>query len=142
VAFAVTYSDGTTGTVASTVSAVLNSFATNLLPNCTAGSTSTTPTFTWTYPSNPTNYTYQFNLCCSNNGTIWQIPGNNSNSNGFSISQIPMPAGLAWDTAGDSEDGNSLANIPSLTLGTNYTWQIQVSDSNGNQAVTMVGYQP
>jgi hypothetical protein len=144
--FAVTYSDGTTGMLTATVSAVLNAFATNLLPNCNTGctstSTSTTPTFTWTYPSNPTNYTYQFNLCCSSNGTIWQIPGNNSNSNGFSSSQIPMPAGLAWDTAGDSEDGNSPASITSLTLGTNYSWRIQVSDSNGNQAVTSVGYQP
>jgi hypothetical protein len=140
--FDIVYSDGTPGTLTATVSAVLTSFATNLTPNCTAGctSTSTTPTFAWTYPSNPTNYTYQFHLYEPN--TIWQIPGNNSNSNGFPSSQIPMPAGLVWDTAGDSADGNSPVSIPSLATTTNYSWQITVTDINGNQATTQVNYQP
>ena len=146
--FNVTYSDGTTGTTTGTVTGVLTSaaFATNLLPNCTSGctSTSTTPTFTWTYPSNPTNYTYQFSLCCSSNSNIWQIPGNNSNSNGFTSSQIPMPAGIPWSTTTDplgTNDGNG-ASIPNLSTTTNYTWQITTTDSNNNQATVQVNYQP
>jgi hypothetical protein len=141
--FDVVYSDKSTGTVTATVSAVLTNFATNLLPNCTTTctDTSTTPTFTWTYPSNPTNYTYQFNLY-GTNGTIWQVPGNNSKSNGFPSSQIPMPAGLVWDTVGDSADGNSPVSITSLATTTNYSWSITVKDSNDNQATTQVNYQP
>ena len=72
--FSVTYSDTTTATVTATVSAVLNVFPTNLSPQ-TGTSTSTTPTFSWSYPANPGNYTYQFILCCSSNSDIWDIPG-------------------------------------------------------------------
>jgi len=142
--FNVTYSDGSTGTLTATVSNVLGAtaFATNLAPQ-TGTSTSTTPTFTWSYPSNPpSGATYSFQLSASNGGTIWQIPGNNSNSNGFPSSQIPMPSGLVWDTVGDSADGDSPANITSLTLGTNYSWQLTTEDSNGNQATVQVNYQP
>jgi hypothetical protein len=36
----------------------------------------------------------------------------------------------------------NLPSVTALTLGTNYNWQIQVQDSNGNSAVTQVQYQP
>jgi len=136
--FNVTYSDGTTGTLTATVTGVLTAFATNLLPNCTIActSTSTTPTFTWTDPANAGNYTYQFDLNNSNGNTIWQIPGNNSNTNGFSSSTTS----ITWGT--DPTGGGSTPSIPNLVLGTNYQWQIQLSDSNGNQATTQVSYQP
>jgi hypothetical protein len=142
--FNITYSDATTGTATATVTAVLTSFATNLSPT-TGISTSQKPTFTWTYPSDPTSqYVYQFNLCCSSTGNVWQIPGNNSNTNGFTSSQIPMPTGIPWNT--DPTGSNSLPVSPyganGLTLGTTYTWQIQVQDSNGNTAVQQVTYQP
>jgi hypothetical protein len=136
--FNVTYSDGTTGTLTATVTGVLSAFATNLLPNCTTActSTSTTPTFTWTDPANASNYTYQFYLSSNNGGTIWQIPGNNSNTNGFSNSITS----ITWGT--DPTGGGSTPTIPNLVLGTSYQWQIQLQDSNGNQATTQVNYQP
>jgi large repetitive protein len=136
--FTVTYSDGTTGTVSGTVTAVLNAFATNLLPACTAScsSTSTTPTFTWIDPANASDYVYQFNMNDTNGNTIWQIPGNNSNSNGFSSSITS----ITWGT--DPTGGGSTPSISSLVSGTTYQWQIQVQDSNGNQATTQVTYQP
>ncbi len=136
--FHVTYSDGTTSTAVSTVTAVLgnSALATNLAPQQT-NSTSTTPTFTWTYPSAASSYIYSFYVCCGTNGNIWQIPGNNSNTNGFTNSQIP--GSLTWGT--DPTDSN---NTPStgLTTGTTYDWSIQSQDTNGNSAQNSVWYQP
>lgn len=131
--FNVTYSDGTTGTLTGTVTTVLNAFATNLSPT-TGVSTSTTPTFTWTDPANASNYTYQFSICCYNN-TIWQVPGQNSNSNGFSSSITSLTWGV------DPTDGSNTPTT-SLSTGTTYSWQIQVQDTNGNSATTQVNYQP
>src|SRR5205807_2301360 len=113
----------------------LNAFATSLDPQIGI-SVSTTPTFTWTDPINASSYTYQFNMNDSNGNTIWQIPGSNSNSNGFTSSTTS----ITWGT--DPTGGGSTPSIGSLTLGTNYSWQIQVQDNNGNSAVTQVQYQP
>jgi len=135
--FNVTYSDGTTGTLTATVTGVLTAFATNLAPT-TGTSVSTTPTFTWTDPANASNYTYQFSLCCYNNSNIWQIPGDNSNSGGFSSSITSVP----WSTTVDPTGATNPPSVTSLTLGTVYTWQIQLQDSNGNQTTTQVNYQP
>ncbi len=134
-AFNVTYSDLTTATVNATVSAVLNSFATSLSPQ-TGTSTSVQPTFSWTNPANASSYTYTFSLCCSNNSDIWDIPGQNANSNGFSSSITSIP----WGT--DPTGGGSTPSVGSLTLGTVYSWNIQVQDSSGNSAQTQVQYQP
>ncbi|MGB6974974.1 MAG: putative Ig domain-containing protein [Terracidiphilus sp.] len=136
--FHVTYSDGTTANVTGTVTAVLgtSALATSLEPEQT-DSTSTTPTFTWTYPTNASSYTYSFYICCGSNGTIWQIPGNNSNLNGFpsTVTQI------VWGTDPTGDGGNT-PNPSSLTLGTQYQWTIQTQDSNGNSASNSVWYQP
>jgi hypothetical protein len=106
--------------------------------------TSTTPTFTWTDSSSSTgsDFNYSFylsdNSSCSGNCTIWQIPGQNSKSNGFSSSILSITWGI--DPTGDT------SNVPSpdvpLTTGDVYNWQIQVQDPNGNQAQTNVWYQP
>jgi len=133
--FQVTYSDGTSETLTATVSAVLDAFATNLAPQGTS-STSTTPTFTWTDPSSASSYIYQFYLWDSNGNTIWQIPGNNSNLNGFD-STITS---ITWGT--DPTGGGSTPTVGSLTSGATYNWQISVQDSNGNSAQTQVNYQP
>jgi hypothetical protein len=141
--FNVTYSDGTvdTGTVTAAVTGVLTSsqLATGLSPTGTGGST--TPTFTWTYPANASSYTYSFYICCSNNSDIWDIPGNNSNSNGFTNTQIPGSPGIAWGSTylGDSSNTPS---VTTLSNGTQYNWQIQTQDSNGNSAQTQVYYIP
>ena len=136
--FNVTYSDGTTGTVVGNVISVLgaSALATNLAPQQN-NSTSTTPTFTWTYPANASSYIYSFYICCDNSGTIWQIPGNNANINGFpsTVTQI------VWGTDPTGDTSNT-PNTSSLTSGTIYQWSIQSTDTNGNSASQTVWYQP
>ncbi len=139
--FNVTYSDGSTGVVVGKVVAVLDSsaLATSLDPQKN-DSTSITPTFTWAYPSSAASYTYQFWLCCNSNGTIWQIPGNNSKSNGFTNTQIPGT--LTWGV--DPTDSTNTPTVNSLTIDSNtiYNWSIKSQDSNGNSAQNSVWYQP
>jgi len=130
--FAITYSDGTTGTVSATVSSVLSAFATNLSPSGTG--VSVTPNFSWTDPANAGNYTYSFSLSDNNGNQIWQIPGNNSNSNGFSSSITS----LTWGT--DPTGGGSTPTVTSLSGNTNYYWQIQVQDANGNQSTASANF--
>jgi hypothetical protein len=135
--FDVQYSDGTSETVNGSITGVLTSaqLATNLAPSGTGGSL--TPTFTWTYPANASNYIYQFYICCDSNGTIWQIPGNNSNANGFPSTVTE----IVWGTDPTGNSGNTPSDS-SLTNGTNYSWQVETVDSNGNQGQTSVNYQP
>lgn len=138
--FSVTYSDGTTGTLTAAVTAVLNVFPTNLSPQ-TGTSSSTQPTFSWTDPANASSYTYQFSLSDSNNNTIWQIPSNNSKSNGFSSSITS----IAWITSSNPTDilgDNNPPTVNNLSTSTTYTWGIQLQDSNGNSAQMQVQYQP
>jgi hypothetical protein len=140
--FNVTYNDGTTGTLTATVTGVLSNFATSLLPQ-TGTSASLTPTFSWIYPANASNYLYQFSLCCSNSSNIWNIPNQNSSSSGFTSSQVPL-ARIPWITSGNDVTGasNNLPTVSALTTNTTYTWSIQVQDSNGNSAQTEVQYTP
>jgi hypothetical protein len=128
----VTYSDGTSETLTPTVGAVLNAYATNLLPDSTG--TSVTPTFTWTDPANAANYTYQFQLADQNGNTIWQIPGQNSNANGFGGTITSITYGT------DPTGGGSTPTLAQLVAGTTYTWWIQVDDANQNQATTQVQF--
>ena len=99
--FTVTYSDGSQDTGTTVAAAVTgwnggstvvgpSDAPTALAPTNNSG-TSTTPTFTWTDSANAlgANFTYSFylsNSTCSGSCTIWQIPGNNSKSSGFSNS--------------------------------------------------------
>jgi hypothetical protein len=129
----VTYSDGTTQTLTVAVSAVLDALATNLSPQ--GSSVSLTPNFSWTDPANASNYTYQFWLCCNSNGTIWQIPGNNSSSNGFS-SAITS---ITWGT--DPTSSNNPPSVSALSGSTSYSWQIQASDTNGDSAQVVVNFE-
>ena len=129
----VTYSDGTSEVLTVMVGAVLNAFATNLSPQ--GNGVSLTPNFSWTDPANAGNYTYQFWLCCNNNNTIWQIPGNNSNSNGFSSSITSITWGV------DPTNSGNTPNVSSLNGSTTYYWQIQASDANGNSAQVQVNFQ-
>jgi hypothetical protein len=134
-ALKVTYIDGNSETLNATVSGIVSALPTNLLPGVST-STTTTPTFTWTDPSNASNYTYQFQLFDANGNTIWQIPGNNSNSNGFDSSITS----ITWGT--DPTGGGSTASVGSLTSGSTYQWEIQVQDSNGNTATQAVTFKP
>jgi hypothetical protein len=151
--FTVTYSDGTTDLVNAKVTAFGSTGAvvgpsdapTNLTPNTTTGPTAgtrTQPTFSWTDSASAigSNFSYNFSIYqssgCSGNCNIWQIPGNNSNSNGFASSITS----LTWGA--DPTGGGSTPSVGSLTTNTQYNWQIQVQDSNGNQAQASVNYTP
>jgi hypothetical protein len=137
--FTVTYSDGsqdTGSTINGQVTAVLDALVTPISPQ--GSGASTTPTFTWTYPNNASSYTYQFWLCCGPNGTIWQIPSNNSNSNGFPSS---TPPSITWGTDPTNPNPANPPNVSSLNGGTNYSWSIQASDANGNSAQVQVNFQ-
>jgi hypothetical protein len=134
-AFQVTYSDGTAEQVTATIGGILSGFATGLLPDGTGGST--TPTFTWTDdPTSGANYFYQYYLSDSNGNQIWQIPGNNSKSNGLTSAITSIP----WGT--DPTDPSNIPSVPTLTGGATYYWQIQSQDVNGNTAQTQVQYIP
>jgi len=139
--FNVSYSDGSTGVVIGKVTSVLgvSALATNLEPQQT-DSTSTTPTFTWTYPSSPGSYTYQFWVCCNTNGTIWSIPNSNSNSSANSFTNTQIPGSLVWGV--DPTDNTNAPNVSNLTVGTQYNWAIRSLDSNGNSAQNSVWYKP
>jgi hypothetical protein len=131
----VTYSDGTSETLTATVSAVLDAFPTSLAP-ITGSSTSTTPTFTWTDPASASSYVYEFSINDNNGSQIWQIPSNNSNSNGlpYTITSI------SWPT--DPTDSSNSPTLTNLSTSTTYNWQVQAIDSNGNSAQTQVSYKP
>jgi hypothetical protein len=122
--------------------------ATNLQPSVT-NSTSTQPTFTWNYPTtNASSYVYSFYLCCSSTGDIWDIPGSNGNTNGFTIAEdtggvyggTATTGSIPWNT--DPSGSGSSPSVTSLTPGTQYNWTIQTQDSNGNQADAQVYYIP
>jgi large repetitive protein len=133
--FLVTYSDGNSETLTGTITGVLTSsdLATNLLPDSTRAST--TPPFTWTDPASAGSYIYQFSIGPASGGNyIWQLPGNNSNLNGFSSSITS----ITWGT--DPTGGGSTPTQSTLTAGTQYNWSIEVQDGNGNQATTSVQF--
>jgi hypothetical protein len=149
--FTVTYSDGSQDT-GSTVNGKVTAFGstgaivgasdlvTNLSPSANS-STSTTPTFAWTYPAGASaaSYVYSFYMSDNNGNTIWQIPGNISNYNGFTYAQDTSGT-LTWGT--DPIPGDNSTPTGSLNTTTQYNWQIQVQDSNGNSAQTQTWYQP
>jgi hypothetical protein len=142
----VTYTDGASNSTANSPSnpltasptAVLSAWATNMSPTWNTGSASTTPTFTWNYPTGAANYAYQFQLQDSSHNTIWSIPAQNqhSNSNGFSSNITPS---INWGV--DPTGGRSTPSVPSLTPNSTYYWQIQATDANSNEATTQVSFQ-
>jgi hypothetical protein len=142
--FNVTYTDGSSNSTANPTpnpltaspTAILSAFATGLSPTWNTNSVSTTPTFTWSYPSGASSYTYQFQLEDSNYNTIWQIPGNHSNSNGFSSSISPS---ITWGV--DPTGGGNTPSVSSLNSNSTYMWSIQATDAYGNEAITQVAFQ-
>jgi hypothetical protein len=129
--FNVTYSDGTSETIPVAISNVLTAFATNLAPQ-TGGSTSTTPTLTWTDPvcGACSTYTYAVYVNDPSGNQVWYVPNNGA--------LVPGTTSVTWGV--DPTDSTNIP--PSLTLGTNYSWSVTVQDSNYNQATTVVNYQP
>lgn len=168
--FTVTYSDSTpgapdtqqiTGTVTAfgSTGAIVgpNDLPTNMSPGPSTTGVGSQPNFTWTWPAaglTSNSYYYQFSLSptsgCSGNCDIWDIPGNNSKTNGFTYTQdlVPSSSGggggtssLGQITWGVDPSGSGTSPSSSLTTSpaTSYNWQIQVQDNsngNGNQAQT------
>jgi len=135
--FLVTYSDATSDTVTGAVTTVLGASALPTLISPTGSGIGDTPSFDWTYPASAGSYTYQFSVCCGNNGSVWNIPSNNSKSNGFSSSQITPP--LAWGV--DPTNSNNLPSPSSLSAGAYYSWSLQAQDSNGNSAQAQMNFE-
>jgi hypothetical protein len=135
--FQVTYSDGTTANLAAPVTGVLTSLPSDLLPQgaCMQGC-NLQPTFSWSDGSLPSSYTYGFQLMDSNYNTIWEIPGKHSNSNGFPSSITSLQWGV------DPTNSSNKPSLSTLASGTEYYWQVQASDANGNSAQTQVEYYP
>ena len=143
--FTVTYSDGSQDTGTAVNGAVTAFGSTGSIVGASDLATSlqttagTTPNFSWTFPANPGNYTYQFDLSQSNNCVgnacaIWQIPGNNSNSNGFTYAQTETGATTGQITWGTDPTGGGSTPTGSLSGSNNYNWTITVYDSNNNSA--------
>jgi hypothetical protein len=132
--FRVNYSDGTGETVTAAVTGVLSKFATSLAPT-TGTNVSTTPTFTWTAPvcAACSTYVYEFEIGPTNGNSIWEVPGN---ANGLPYTTTS----LVWGV--DPTDSTNTPSVTSLTTGTEYYWNIEVTDSYGNQAITQADYKP
>lgn len=139
--FVVTYSDGTNDTVSAEVVGWNGDPTTVAGPSVgpsglTVSSLSLgQPTFSWTDSSRSMlgidSYwfsIYQSDGVCPTSGcTVWAIPAQNSGANGFpySINSI------SWGT--DPTSVTNQPNIPRLTSGATYTWQVEVQDPIGNQ---------
>jgi hypothetical protein len=141
--FQITYSDPTQQpeVVTLSVSGVSDAFATSL-QQVSGGNpaSTTTPTFSWTDPANPTSYSYRFLLSDSTGNAIWQIPGPNVFSNFFSFSGLITS--VPWSTTKDPTGAKNPPSVTSLTSGATYTWSISVQDSNGNSAQQQVQFKP
>ena len=109
--------------------------------NSATGSTSVTPTLSWTYPSGASsaNYIYSFYLSDTIGNTVWSVPSQQSNFSGFTYAQDTTGT-LVWGT--DPIPGDNSTPTGNLNTSTQYTWQIQVQDSNGNQAQAQTWYKP
>jgi hypothetical protein len=131
----VTYSDSTSETLSVSVSAVLDALATLNTPAAQATGVSATPNFNWTDPANSGNYTYQFQLQDSSYNTIWKIPSDHSNSDGFSNATTS----ITWGT---DPTGNSITpTVSSLDSLSTYYWSIQATDASGNSAQEQVSFE-
>lgn len=126
--FKVYFSDLTTQIISGSVTAVLSSFAQNLVAQTTAPYTITVPLFTWAAPATPpAYYTYEVNLWGNNDSTNWYYPQGND----LPSSTLSVPYNV---------DGR--ASSSSLTVGHSYTWQVSVRDANRNSATRQTNYTP
>ncbi len=134
--FLVTYADASSETKTVKVSSVITALPTDLQPAGQNPDGLLKPTFSWDNSALAGSDTYQFQLMDTSYNTIWQIPGNNSKSNGFSSAITSLDWGV------DPTNSNSTPSVTALTSGTDYYWQVQASDANGNTAQAQVEYYP
>lgn len=121
----VTYSDGTSEYINIPVTGVLN-LAQNLAPNALTAAGQTVPTFTWAAPLNPpASYEYSLSVVPTVGvGFIWYSP--------------LMPS--TQTSVVFNSDGK--ASQAALTVGTSYTWNLNIRDKFGNSSWTQAQYTP
>jgi hypothetical protein len=126
--FQVTFSDGSSvPDMTASVTAVLTSFAQNLVMQTTSPGSPNIPLLTWSAPASlPTFLPYTYSVGLYNtNGSInvnWYYSGG-KNSNGIPSTTTNVLF---------NKDGN--ASVTSLPGATNYKWWVTVQDANGNTA--------
>jgi hypothetical protein len=141
--FNITYIDGTSEQLTGTVATLLSAYATALIPQQTTFGVSTTPTFSWNYPTNASSYTYQLSLWDNSGNQIWQIPSSSTKSSGFTSTQIPSTSGgtgISWGV--DPTNSSNKPTITTLTSGTTYNWSVETIDANGNTASRQIWFTP
>jgi Putative Ig domain/IPT/TIG domain len=134
--FLVTFSDGSTLTIPSSVTAVLNSFVTGMAMNSPVAGTATVPVLNWVTPtSTPSPYTYYVGLYNTTGSTniFWNDNGG-KNSNG-----IPSGTTNLLFNADGSANSNGTP-ITSLPTATTYNWFVTVQDANGNSSQESATY--
>jgi hypothetical protein len=125
--FLITYSDGSTSVVSTTVSAVLTSFAQNLAMNSPVAGTTTVPVLNWAAPASPPSV-YNYRVGLSGNNVNWDYKGS-KDGNGLPSTTTHVTYNV---------DGRANPNSP-LTSGT-YTWWVTVQDANSNTAQFQTTY--
>lgn len=110
-----------------------NDLVTGLLPDDQG---SLRPNFSWSDPVVDASDLFWFYLFDSTSSAIWQVPGPNSGSNGFTNSLTSLNWGVD-----PTDASNNLAPGFTLTDLSMYSWQVQVQDSNGNEASTIQAFQ-
>jgi hypothetical protein len=133
--FQVTYANGSTQIIPTTVNGVLSTYATNL-SEVTSGVVGgvtlsrNVPEFTWAAPSPaPTFYTYEIEVY-QNNQQIWFYKGNHDGN------------GLPFTTTSAVYNTDHNASLAQLATGTTYAYSVTVTDNNGNSATYVVSYTP
>ncbi len=129
--FQLLFSDGTSQTLSSTVTAVLgaNNVATTLNETTTSPFSRTVPLFTWGAPLSPPTV-YYYGICVNGPSLNWCDYGHGSGN------------GLPSSTTSLVYNADGSASSPSLTSGTQYNFNVQVQDANGNSAQTSSTYVP
>ncbi len=121
----VTYSDGTSEYLTSSVTGVLDNFAQT---PTTSGGNRNIPTFNWAAPATPpAPYTYKLWVSQNTGGQVWNYPNDGD-----------MPS--TQTSVVYNADGR--ANAASLVTETPYNWTITVRDANGNEAQRQSSYTP
>jgi hypothetical protein len=127
--FLVTFSDGTSQVLSSSVTAVLSaSFPQNLTINSPVAGTATVPVLNWTAPATiPSILPYYYSVNFYNqNGTpqeFWSYYGS-SNGNGIPSTQT----NVLFNVDGSASPSSS------LTVGGTYGWSVTVQDNDQNSA--------
>lgn len=116
------YADGTSAILSSTVTAVLNTFPTNLTTSTASPYSAAQPLFQWTAPSPLPTFSYGYRVELWGGSAGW-----------WRDTTLPSSTtSVEWN-----DDGNGWPW--SLPAGT-YTWSVSVEDANGNTAKRQATY--